>query len=179
MVSLKIQLLATIMFISKVYSQNCGCTCGGGSIQRCGSGSAAPTFVPGGQFVVPAVIVPKIPQCQTTAPKRQPSAASCTSAPCADEDDDELARLLYCLVCNMIESKKCSGRKQSSYDSCASASDGYDGSASGCGDDDDYCSYAPSLVYSCGAGAGAGGGDSCPEICVYVRQAPTSACADC
>ncbi|XP_063546277.1 uncharacterized protein LOC134754128 [Cydia strobilella] len=175
MVSLKIHLLATIMLISKAYSQ---VATGGGSPQR--YGSVTPSIVPGGQFIVPAIIKPLLPSCQAAAPaqpapcapKKQVPAAP--SAPYADEDDDnELDKLLYLLISNIIESKKGSGKKQSNpssiFESSACPSDGYD--------DYDYCSYSPSVLYS-SASNSEGSDRSCPEIRVFVRPVQ-SANADC
>ncbi|XP_063373907.1 uncharacterized protein LOC134661679 [Cydia amplana] len=182
MVSQKIHLLATIMFISKAYSQ---VATGGGSPQRCGS--AAPCIVPGGQFIVPAIIKPLLPWCQAAAPapcapKKLTPAAPSAPVSCADEDDDsELDKLLYLLISNIIESKKGSGKKQcnpiTTFDSSACPSDGYDACACSYADDYDYCSYSPSLVYSSGSNSGGSDG-SCPEICVIVRPVQSTN-ADC
>ncbi|XP_061709728.1 uncharacterized protein LOC133519688 [Cydia pomonella] len=178
MVSLKIHLLATIMLISKAY---CQVATSGGSPQR--YGSATPTIVPGGQFIVPAIIKPLLPSCQKAAPaqpasgapNKQTPAAFSASVPFVDDDDDsELDKLLYLLISNIIESKKGSGKKQSNpssiFDSSASPSDGYDVCASSYADDYDYCSYSPSVAYSSGSNSGGSDG-SCPEICVFVRPA--------
>ncbi|XP_063539751.1 uncharacterized protein LOC134748859 [Cydia strobilella] len=96
MVSHKVQLLASLLLISEVYTQYAGRNCYGN--QQVGR-LQPPTS---GQFIIPAIIKP-LPYRPPSAPFRPPSAPSQPRYSPRLTNDVIAERLLRLLICDIIE----------------------------------------------------------------------------